>query len=179
MFLLITLLGFAVSFVGLGSIGLFIDGAVDAGIVFLLFDLFVLVPPFVLLIIYYNSPRSKAKREQAKEKRAAYIARLDEEKAQRKEEQRLRTTIVATKLLGEAAAEYKKSVGDMVVRGAVGSIFGTAGAVIGAATAKDKNVNKNVRRFLVKYLDGHIEEKEATIGSLQYKIYMEHLVWEE
>jgi hypothetical protein len=68
----------------------------------------------------------------------------------------------------------------MLVRGAVGGFFaGAAGATLGMATAKNKNTNKNVRRFLVKYLDGHVEEKEATIGSAKYKEYMEHLVWEE
>lgn len=103
----------------------------------------------------------------------------EEERARKAEAARLRTTIVATRLLGEGAAEYKKSVGSMATRAAVGSLFfGAAGGAIGAATAKSKNVNKNVRRFLVKYLDGHIEEKEAIIGSAQYNTYMSYLEWD-
>ena len=95
------------------------------------------------------------------------------------EKERLRTTVVATRLIGEGAAEYKRSVGDMLVRGAVGGILGgKAGATLGMATTKSRNTNRNVRRFLVKYLDGHIEEQEATIGSARYKEYMDHLVWE-
>lgn len=127
-----------------------------------------------------NAEKIQQERKIAEQKRAEAQKRWKEEQARRKEAERLRTTVVATKLIGEGAAEYKKSVGSMAVRGAVGGLFaGTAGAALGMASAKNKNTNKNVRRFLVKYLDGHIEEKEATIGSAKYKEYMEHLVWEE
>ena len=127
-----------------------------------------------------NAEKVQQERKKVEQQRAEARKRWEEERAHRKEADRLRTTIVATKLIGEGSAEYKKSVGSMAVRGAVGGLFaGTAGAALGMASAKNKNTNKNVRRFLVKYLDGHIEEKEATIGSAKYKEYMEHLVWEE
>ena len=102
----------------------------------------------------------------------------EEMQAIRREAERKRTTVVSTRLIGEGSAEYKRSVGSMAFRGAIGGLFaGAAGATLGMATAMHKNTNKNVRRFLVKYLDGHIEEKEATIGSSQYKEYMAHLEW--
>lgn len=151
---------------------------------------FVIIVEIALIVFWiwcmnkYHSPENAEKMKQAREKaekqRAEAKKRWEEEQARRKEAERLRTTVVATKLIGEGAAEYKKSVGSMAVRGAVGGfIAGSAGAALGMASAKNKNTNKNVRRFLVKYLDGHIEEKEATIGSAKYKEYMEHLVWEE
>lgn len=103
----------------------------------------------------------------------------EEAQAIRREAERRRTTVVSTRLIGEGSAEYKKSIGGMAFRGAVGGFFaGPAGAVLGMATAKNKNTNKNIRRFLVKYLDGHIEEKEAAVGSSMYKEYMAHLEWD-
>ena len=126
----------------------------------------------------------RQKKELQSERRLAREALAMEKKRRAAELQRQwredylrRTTVVSTRLLGEGAAEYKKSVGSMAVRGAIGSVFGPAGTVIGMATAKNKNVNKNVRRFLVKYQDGHIAEKEATKGSALYKEYMAHLEW--
>ena len=151
---------------------------------------FIIIVEIALIVFWvwcmnkYHSPENAEKMKQAREKaekqRAEAKKRWEEEQARRKEAERLRTTIVATKLIGEGAAEYKKSVGSMAVRGAVGGLFaGTTGAALGMASTKSKNTNKDVRRFLVKYLDGHIEEKEATIGSAKYKEYMAHLVWEE
>ena len=149
----------------------------DAMTVLLIFEAIHLFP-FLIFLKKYRSPEYKAKKKKAKEDLAVQKAAAQERKRQMEERQRLATTVVSTRLIGESAAEYKKSVGDMVVRGAVGGLFGPAGAVIGMATAKDKNVNKRKRRFLVKYEDGHIEEKEASIGEPLYKVYMEHLEWE-
>lgn len=127
--------------------------------------------PFLLFLKKYRSPEYKAKKKKAKEDFAA-------KKAVEQEKRRRATTVVSTRLIGASAPEYKKSVGDVVVRGTVGGLFGPAGAVIGMATAKDKNVNKRKRRFLVKYEDGHVEEKEASVGDPLYKLYMEHLEWD-
>jgi hypothetical protein len=156
----------------------------------------VLVPLFMSLIGKYRDPEYRAEMEERKrkaqedreyyEKLSAGAAEREqlrkkfeaEEQAKKFEAERLQSNIVATRLLGDGSPEYKKSVGSMVARGAVGSIFGSTGSAIGMATTKSKNVNKDVRRFLVKYKDGHIEEKEATIGSKQYKIYMSFLEWE-
>jgi hypothetical protein len=139
---------------------------------------------FLICLKKYRSPEYKAKQKKAQEEWAAYKAEAPERKRQREErraieaERRRRaTTVVSARLIGASAPEYKKSVGDMAVRGAVGGLFGPAGAVIGMATAKDKNVNKGKSRFLVKYEDGHIEEKEAAVGDPLYKVYMEHLEW--
>jgi hypothetical protein len=143
-------------------------------------ETFVVIAVIVFLWVLYmnkrHSPANAKKMKEAHEKEARVKL---EAKKRWEEEQRLQTTIVATKLLGESAAEYKKSVGSMAARGAVGSLFGPAGAVIGMASAKNENVNKDKRRFLVKYLDGHIEEKEVKKGSEKYEEYMKYLVWDE
>jgi hypothetical protein len=125
-----------------------------------------------------RSPEYKAKQKKAQEDWAIQKAAIKERTRQREEKKRRATTVVSTRLIGASAPEYKKSVGDMAVRGAVGSLFGPAGAVIGMATAKEKDVNKRKRRFLVKYEDGHVEEEEVTVNGLLYKLYMEHLEWD-
>lgn len=179
---LVVLLGFLAGFFALVFIVALIQGEFAAGVLVAIIEA-VLIILFAVCLKKYRSPEHQAKMKKAQEEwkaNAPARKKLREEKqAQRDEAYRQRTTIVATRLIGEKSAEYKKSVGSMAVRGAIGSIFGPAGAAIGMATAKNKNTNKNVRRFLVKYLDGHIEEKEATIGSTQYKEYMKHLEWEE
>ena len=133
---------------------------------------------FLVCLKKYRSPKYKAKRQKAKEDLAAYKASAPERKRQREEDNRRATTVVSTRLIGTSAPEYKKKVGDVLVRGTVGGLFGPAGAVIGMATAKSKDVNKNKRRFLVRYEDGHVEEKEVSVGGSLYKLYMEHLEWE-
>lgn len=179
---LVVLLGFVVGIWGLATIITLFEGVMAAKIISLCIEA-VFVFLFVKCLKKYRSPENQEKMKQAREKSKQQMAetkiRWEEDKAKRKEAERLRTTIVATRLIGDGAAEYKKSVGSMAARGAIGSVFGPAGAMIGMATAKNKNTNKNVRRFLVKYLDGHIEEKEATVGSATYKEYMAHLEWNE
>lgn len=185
---LVVLTGFIAGIWGVATIITFVEGAVGAKVLSLVIEV-ILVALFVRCLIKYRSPENqeqmKQARERAEKERASAAERAQlrkkfqaEEQAPKREAERLRTTIVATKLLGEGAAEYKKSVGSMAARGAVGSLFGPTGAVIGMATTKSKNTNKNVRRFLVKYMDGHVEEKEATIGSKQYEIYMSFLEWD-
>jgi hypothetical protein len=140
---------------------------------------------FLVFLNKYRSPEYQAKQKKAQEDWAAYKAaaperkrQMNERMEQEAERRRRATTVVSTRLLGETAPEYKKGVGNVAVRGAVGSLFGPAGAVIGMATAKNKNVNKGKRRFLVKYEDGHIEERVVTTSDPLYKVYMEHLEWE-
>lgn len=133
---------------------------------------------FLACLKKYRSPKYRAKRQKAREDWEAYKASAPERKRQMEENHRLATTVVSTRLIGASAPEYKKKVGDMLVRGTVGGLFGPAGAVIGMATTKDKDVNKNKRRFLVKYEDGHVEEKEVSVGGTLYKLYMEHLEWD-
>lgn len=184
---LVVVLGFAVGLFGLAAIIAVASGEAVGGFIFIEA---VFVTLFCICLKKYKSPeyqeKMKKAREQAQKYREEWKAGAPEREQKRKEElerirenERLRTTIVSTRLIGEGAAEYKKGVGNMLARGAVGGFFaGAAGAALGMATAKNKNTNKNVRRFLVKYLDGHIEEKEATIGSARYKEYMAHLEWE-
>lgn len=146
----------------------------------------------ICLILRFIANKDKRAAKRAEKKTAQAITK--EEKAVKKEQQRealekynkeraeakrKRTTPVSARLLGVSAAEYKRSVGSMAVRGAVGSIFGPGGAMIGMATTKNKNVNKDMRRFLVKYEDGHIEEEEVKVGSILYNRYMELLEWDE
>lgn len=152
----------------------------DLTTVALVISVIVLIVLIALIPVAKNSNMQKRWEEKnADKKRAEEKQRWIEEQIKRKEAERKRTTVVATRLIGEGSAEYKKSVGGMIARGAVGGIIGgTAGAALGMATAKNKNTNKDVRRFLVKYLDGHVEEKEATIGSARYKEYMAHLEWD-
>lgn len=187
---LVVLLGFGVGFFGLAIVVAVLIGDYE-GVAGLLILETILVWPFIVCLKKYRSPEYQAKLKKrqriAQDNYAKWQAEAPErermcreEKARKQESKRLHTTIVATRLIGEGSAEYKKSVGSMMMRGAVGGFFaGAAGATLGMATAKNKNTNKNVRRFLVKYLDGHIEEKEATIGSSDYEIYMAHLEWEE
>jgi hypothetical protein len=183
---LVVLFVFAAGFWGLCTIATFVDGVAAAKVLASIIEI-ALVALFIVCLKKYRSPENQEKMKKAQEKWAEYKAKAPERNKQqaelqaiRREAERKRTTIVSTRLIGEGSAEYKKGVGNMLVRGAVGGFFaGAAGATLGMATAKNKNTNKNVRRFLVKYLDGHVEEKEATIGSAKYKEYMEHLVWEE
>ena len=167
---LVVLLGFAVGIFSIVTIGVIASGATDAiagGVILTIITLI----PFLLGLKKYRSPENQKKMKDAQERFAKY--RANEAELRRK-----RTTIVSTRLIGEGSAEYKKSVGSMLTRGAIGGMLGgSAGAALGMATTKSKNVNKKVRRFLVKYLDGHIEEKEAEIGSWQYKEYMKYLEW--
>ncbi len=66
----------------------------------------------------------------------------------------------------------------MALRGVIGAIVaGSAGAVWTAATTKDKRWK--TQRFLVTYLNGHTEEKELVLGTVEYKELMKHLLDEE
>lgn len=177
---LVVLLGFAVGIWGIGIISVIFDGVGVATIVVGTWIEAVLIALFILSLHKYRSPENQAKRAEYKAKATEREKLQADIQSIHREAERKRTTIVATRLIGEGSAEYKKSVGNVAFRGAVGGFFaGAAGATLGMATAKNKNTNKNVRRFLVKYLDGHIEEKEATIGSAQYKEYMKYLEWDK
>ena len=69
----------------------------------------------------------------------------------------VRTTIVST--------DSRKSVSSSVSRGIFGSLFGGLGAVIGVASAK----NKNTTTFLIEYASGRRATKTVKNGSLEYK----------
>lgn len=180
---LVVVTGFAAGLWGLTTLLAIVrDPNIEMAIFPLLIEA-VLVFLFLKCRKKYKSPEYKEKQKKAKEekeelreRRKVYLEKYNQEQ---KENKRQRNTVVSTRLIGDGAAEYKKSVGDMVVRGAVGSVFGPVGAAVGMATAKSKNKNKNKRRFLVKYADGRVEEMEVTVGGILYKHYMNHLEWED
>ena len=134
---------------------------------------------FLICLKKYKSPKYQSKQQKAREDYARIKEGNAKYKAIKRERDRQHYTPVSTRLLGESAAEYKRSVGSMAVRGAVGSILGPGGALIGMATTKNKNVNKDKRRFLVKYEDGHVAEEEVKVGSAKYDLYMQLLEWDE
>ena len=62
----------------------------------------------------------------------------------------------------------------MVLRGLIGyMVSGKNGAALSAATTKKKYIEK--QRFSVKYLDGHVEEKEVVVGGEEYKKLVDYL----
>lgn len=69
----------------------------------------------------------------------------------------VRTTIVAT--------DSRKSVSSGITRGIVGGFFGGLGAIVGVASAK----NKNTTTFLVEYESGRRATKTVKNGSMEYK----------
>ena len=96
-------------------------------------------------------------------------------KAIREEPYRRRTTIVATYFI-DGGGKRKSDTIKKVTRGVTGGLIGgVLGAALGISTVRDKIV----RRFLVKYLDGHTEEEVATVGSWRYKELIKYLVTEE
>lgn len=179
---LVVMTGFAAGIWGISiAIALSTNPSIGAAIFCIYIEVLLLVSFFVCLK-KYRSTEYKAKQKKNQEDWATYKAAAPERKRQRDEliaqeaERRRRAnTVVSTRFIGASSPEYKKSVGDMIVRGAVGGLFGPVGAVVGMATTKEKNVNKQKRRFLVTYEDGHVEEKEASIGEPLYKLYMERL----
>lgn len=174
---LVSVTGFGIGFWLLIILALAGDSSPGAMVVLLIIDA-IHVFLFLTCLKKVRSPEYKAKQKKNRDDWVAQKADAQEMKRQRDERRRLANTVVSTRLIGESAPEYKKSVSDVVVRGAVGGLFGPAGAVVGMATTKNKNVNKGKRRFLVKYEDGHIEEKVVTASDPLYKVYMEHLEWD-
>lgn len=78
-----------------------------------------------------------------------------------------KVTITAIEIL-ETATEKKSGVGRAIVGG---TMFGAAGAIVGAATAKQKAKTT----FQVTYSDGTVNFLEFENGSAMYKIYMEQM----
>ena len=175
---LVAITGVLAGAFGIGMIGMLAGGEVESVVAVLPIEV-ILIVLFLICLKKYKSPEYQEKRKNAREDYAKLKEGRAEYRERKQEIDRKRTTPVSTRLLGESAAEYKRSVGSMAVRGAVGSILGPGGAMIGMATTKNKNVNKDKRRFLVKYEDGHVEEAEVKIGTALYERYMELLEWDK
>ena len=177
---LVWLLGFFGVMWGGSIIVTIVEGNYDL-IWFGIFVEICLIALFVICFKRYRNPEYQAKLKEKRRKSQEAWAKIQADEAKRKqreaEAERRRTTVVSTWLLGGYTAQKKKT-GNMLKRGAIGGLLGgTAGAALGMATAKNKN--QQIRVFLVKYLDGHLEEKEAAVGTAEYEEYMEHLEWEE
>lgn len=174
MLYLIIIFGAFVSAGFIAPINFIVTGDIStfAGVITL--EIFFFIPLFVLCLVRYLSPAYKAKQKQRKEENAKWQSISAEIARFRKmEEERKRPKIVSTTLLGRYT-KHKKKKGSMLARGAIGGFLGGAsGATLGMATAK--NNNQKIYVFLVKYHDGHVEEKEAVVGTAEYEEYMKYL----
>ena len=189
---LVLLLGFIVLYYGIAGLPMMFDKGTGY-FIYALFLESLMIALFIFCLNKYidsgkweqKQAKRKRKSEEARKRREEYIASApererirQEERERARERERLRTTVVSTRLIGNGSADYYKSARKVMKRGFLGSLLaGSIGSYIGMSSAMKKN--QNIRRFLVKYLDGHVEEKEAAIGSTMYEVYMAHLEWNE
>ena len=167
---LVALFGFIAVYYGIAGLPMMYDKGVGY-FIYALFLETVVCALFVVFLRKYNSTERKEERHAKKQKAQEIL-----------EDCRKRTTIVSTRIIGIGPKKHKNKLGKALFRGAIWGFFGGgAGATLGAATAMNKNLEneRNTRVFLVKYLDGHSEEKEAIIGTSQYREYMKYLDQEE
>lgn len=119
---------------------------------------------FVILLAIYIPPIYKKKKE---ERRINELP--EEEKKIEIEKQRKRETIKKVIIISNNS---EKSTGSAAGRAIVGgALFGLAGLVVGASTAK----NKNYITFLVEYEDSHRETYNVEINSPLYKKLIEYI----
>ena len=147
-----------------------------------------LVSLFALLPVGIYS-RRKTKRdacnalsEEEKEKLAEERECKAEEAAQEwsamKEEMRAARTIVSTAIVDTTMkSKTKASVGSSIVRGAVGSVFGPVGTIVGAATPKKTTVTKaKTVTFSVRYANGECRLETVKNGSDRFKELAKYIV---
>ena len=120
-----------------------------------------------------------------KEKRKAYEALSDEERAkedaereqkvvaaqERLERLKAANTIVSTAIVGGTTiGKQKASITSSVVRGAVGgAVFGPVGMIAGAVTPKKKTVIKDAKvTFAILYASGDRTVETVKVGSKRY-----------
>ena len=183
---LVTFLGVLVSLWGTGVVGSAIDGADPYSVGFGLFLEIGLIIPYAICMYIYCRPAYQEKRKKALAARAerwekeARLQKLIKEA--REAGEKARTTVVSTRLLGTGASKHKGDLSRAAMGAAVGGLLaGSPGAMLGgiATYQSIRNKKQKIQCFLVKYQDGHVEEREATVGSKEYKLYIEHLVWDE
>lgn len=115
--------------------------------------------------VLYRAFSPKLRREREEQER---IIRERNEAARRKEEEKL-ANIRKTLILSHATLTDKDNA---MTRGIVGmALVGTAGAVIGTSTAKERQTTT----FLVVYNDASRETREVENGSELYNIYVQYL----
>lgn len=115
--------------------------------------------------VLYRAFSPKLRREREEQER---IIRERNEAARRKEEEKL-ANIRKTLILSHATLTDKDNA---MTRGIVGmALVGTAGAVIGTSTAKERQTTT----FLVVYNDESRETREVENGSELYNIYVQYL----
>ena len=128
-----------------------------------------------------------------KEKRKAYEALSDEERAkvdaererkvaaaqERLEQLKADSTIVSTVIVNATTTgKQKASVTSSIVRGAVGgAVFGPIGAIAGAVTPKKKIVTKDATvTFSVLYASGKRGVETVKVGSNRYNELAKYVV---
>lgn len=115
--------------------------------------------------VLYRAFSPKLRKEREEQER---IIRERNEAERRKEEEKL-ANIRKTVILSHATLTDKDNA---MTRGIVGmALVGTAGAVIGTSTAKERQTTT----FLVVYNDESRETREVENGSELYNIYVQYL----
>ena len=121
-------------------------------------------------VFLHHTTQGKAylcKKQEQQEKQERIIRERNE--AERRKEEKKLTNIRKTLILSHATLTDKDNA---MKRGIVGmALVGTAGAVIGTSTAKERQTTT----FLVVYNDESRETREVENGSELYNIYVQYL----
>lgn len=121
-----------------------------------------------IFLNYTQTGKEYLRRKKEKEEEQERIIRERNEAARRKEEEKL-ANIRKTLILSHATLTDKDNA---MTRGIVGmALVGTAGAVIGTSTAKERQTTT----FLLVYNDESRETREVENGSELYNIYVQYL----
>ena len=121
-----------------------------------------------IFLNYTQTGKEYLRRKKEKEEKQERIIQERNEAERRKEEEKL-ANIRKTVILSHATLTDKDNA---MKRGIVGmALVGTAGAVIGTSTAKERQTTT----FLIVYNDNTRETREVENGSELYNIYVQHL----
>lgn len=104
-------------------------------------------------------------RERRKEERFAARNQRKREKALAKQQKKANEPRIISVTIWHEETKHKSGAGRAI---AGGLMFGTAGAVVGAATAKDKEFTT----FRVEWDNGKIEYQKCANGSFAYNVYL-------
>lgn len=115
--------------------------------------------------------KSKTTRVTMTDEEKARINAQREQKVAHWEEVRAANTIVSTAIVDTTMkSKTKASVGSSVVRGAVGSVFGPVGTIVGAATPKKTTITKaKTVTFSIRYANGECKLETVKNGSARFK----------
>lgn len=130
----------------------------------------------VVLVISIIEANHSSKAMVQRQQELAEQKKLSEEKEKKYDQEYndsiLRTVIVDSSHIATTRANTGSAVGRAMVGGA---LFGPAGAVVGAGTAKRKVRESHKTTFLVYFKDGTQRGIEVENGSKQYKMFMSKL----